>query len=252
MTHLVSVITPVFAPAADHLADAYASLIAQDMPSGWAWEWVVQEDGQTGEVAGLLPDDARISAGASRHGGPGVARTMALARAGGELVKVLDADDQLTLGALAREIAVMNEHPHVGWTTARVLDLLPDGSTLGFDFDPPEGLIARGQVLEHWRNHDHRAQVHPATLCLRRELLIRLGGWMALPASEDTGLLLAANAISDGYFVAEAGLLYRKWPGQSTSQAAHIDPDERAGRMRIIESRARALLEASPPHAGRR
>lgn len=97
-------------------------------------------------------------------------------------------------------------------------------------------------VLHHWLAHDHRAQVHPATLCMRRPLLLMLGGWMALPASEDTGLLLALNAVSTGYFIPDAGLLYRKWPGQSTAAAAHVDPAERVARMTIIESRAEALL----------
>ena len=120
----------------------------------------------------------------------------------------------------------------------RVLDLLPDGSTEGFDFDPPEGPIERGSVLEHWRSHDYRASVHPVTLCMRTELVLALGGWMALPASGDTALLMAANAISDGYFIATAGLLYRKWPGQQTSQAAHSDPAERQARMSIIDHRA--------------
>jgi len=68
-----------------------------------------------------------------------------------------------------------------------------------------------------------------------------LGGWMALPASSDTGLLMAADAVSDGYFSAETGLLYRKWPGQMTNQVAHTEPSERAARMRIIEERALAL-----------
>lgn len=73
---------------------------------------------------------------------------------------------------------------------------------------------------------------------------------MALPASGDTGLLLAANAISSGYFIADVGLLYRKWPGQMTSQAAHSDQVEQLARMTIIESRAEALTElwsAGPP-----
>ncbi|QEV39866.1 hypothetical protein CP978_16030 [Streptomyces nodosus] len=48
-----------------------------------------------------------------------------------------------------------------------------------------------------------------------------LGGWMALPSSEDTGLLMALNAVSTGWFIEECGLLYRKWPGQSTAQDAH-------------------------------
>jgi hypothetical protein len=89
--------------------------------------------------------------------------------------------------------------------------------------------------------HNYRAQVHPVTLCMRRELVMALGGWMALPASGDTGLLLAANAISTGYFITAVGLLYRKWPGQMTSQAAHIDETEWPARVAIIEARASAL-----------
>ena len=70
---------------------------------------------------------------------------------------------------------------------------------------------------------------------MRRDLVMALGGWMALPASGDTGLLLAANAISTGYFITEVGLLYRKWPGQMTSQAVHTDETEWPARMAIIE-----------------
>jgi hypothetical protein len=182
---------------------------------------------------------------------------MALARATGSLVKVLDADDQLMPGCLARDIAVLTENSSVGWTTSRVLDLLPDGSTVGFALgDPPEGPLRRGSLLTYWLAHEHRAPVHPATLCIRRELLVVLGGWMALPASEDTGLLLAADAVSTGHFTAEPGLLYRKWPGQSTNHAAHHDPVERNSRMRIIQARAEALAgwkpgKLAPSGAGR-
>jgi hypothetical protein len=156
-------------------------------------------------------------------------------------MKVLDSDDQLAPGALSRDIVALSSHPDIGWTTARVLDLLPDGSTVGFDSDPAEGRIECGEVLKHWRAHDFRAQVHPATLCIRRELVFALGGWMALPASGDTGLLLAANAISPGYFIAETGMLYRKWLGQMTSQAGHTDVIERPARMAIIEARAMSI-----------
>ncbi|WP_239095798.1 glycosyltransferase family 2 protein [Micromonospora lutea] len=246
LTRLVSVITPVHAPSVEYLAGAYDSLVKQDMPDGWGWQWLVQEDGQTGALAQVLPDDPRISIGGGRPGGPGVARTLALSRVTGELVKVLDADDQLTAGALARDIAAFDTHPHIGWTTSRVLDLMPDGSTVGWDQDPDGGPIARGAVLAFWQANGYRAQVHPATLCIRRDLLLALGGWMALPASEDTGLLLAASAVSEGYFTREHGLLYRKWPGQVTSQAAHREPVEYEGRMRIIEARAVALASMLP------
>jgi glycosyltransferase involved in cell wall biosynthesis len=241
MTHVVSVVTPAYQPVPEHLTAAYDSLRNQVMPPGWQWQWVVQEDGQSGDVARMLPSDPRISPGSGRRAGEAATRNLCLSRATGELIKVLDADDQLTPGTLARDIAVLTGHPDIGWTAARVLDLLPDGSTAGFDADPAEGRIERGEVLRHWRSHQYRAQVHPATLCIRRDLLLALGGWMALPASGDTGLLLAASTICAGYFIAKPGLLYRKWPGQMTSQNAHTDQTEWPARMHIIESRAEAL-----------
>lgn len=196
MSHVVSVVTPAYRPVREHLTAAYQSIRDQVMPAGWEWQWVVQEDGQTGEVARMLPGDPRISPGRGRWAGEAATRNLCLSRAAGELVKVLDADDQLTPGALAREIGILTAHPDIGWTTARVLDLLPDGSMMGFDADPAEGRIERGEVLRHWRTHNYRAQVHPATLCIRRDLLLAMGGWMALPASGDTGLLLAVSTVS--------------------------------------------------------
>jgi len=239
----VDVITAVHPPAAPYLADAYASLVAQKLPDGWEWHWLIREDGRTESVRPHVPDDPRVTFTQGRPGGHGVARTMALAHATGSYVKVLDADDQLTPGALARDLAVLEEHPGRGWTTSRVLDLLPDGSTAGFDGDPDGGPLARGVVFDYWKANGYRAQVHPATLFARRDLLLALGGWMALPASEDTGLLLALNAVSPGWFTREYGLLYRKWPGQATAQASHTDTVERDARMTVIELRVQALAK---------
>ncbi|WP_338017546.1 glycosyltransferase family 2 protein [Streptomyces adustus] len=237
----VVIVTAVHPPSARFLPEAYRSLCEQRLPRGWDWQWVIQEDGRTDAVRRHVPDDRRISFGQGRPGGPGVARTIALARADGPYVKVLDADDRLAEGALARDLAVLEADPGIGWTTSRALDVLPDGSTAGFPGDPDDGPVERGAVLDFWKANDFRAPVHPATLCVRRELLLALGGWMALPASEDTGLLLALNSVSRGWFSAEVGLLYRKWEGQATGQAAHTDPAERAARMTVVEQRARAL-----------
>ncbi|WP_189455991.1 glycosyltransferase family 2 protein [Streptomyces abikoensis] len=241
MQRRIIIVTAVHGPSAHHLPDAYRSLCAQKLPDGWEWHWVIQEDGKTEHVAPHVPDDERVTFLQGRPGGPGVARTMALAHADGQYVKILDADDQLPEGALARDLAVLEQDSSLGWTTSRVLDLMPDGSLVGFDQDPEDGPIERGAVLDHWRAHSYRAQVHPATLFVRRDLLLALGGWMALPASEDTGLLLALDAVSRGYFTREVGLLYRKWPGQATGQAAHTDSAERDARMAVVEARAQAL-----------
>lgn len=241
MPRRLIVVTAVHGPSARFLPEAHKSLCAQELPTGWEWHWVIQEDGQTGEVGPYVPDDARVTFRQGRSGGPGVARTIALAHTEGEYAKILDADDQLTPGALARDLAALEADRAIGWTTSRALDLLPDGSTAGFPGDPDDGPVERGAVLDFWAANDFRAQVHPATLCVRRDLLLALGGWMALPASEDTGLLLALNSVSRGWFSAEVGLLYRKWEGQATGQASHLDPAERAARMAVVEARARAL-----------
>src|SRR2546421_684431 len=127
MSRLISVITAAHVLSVPYLLDAYESLIAQDLPAGWSWEWLLQEDGQTGAVAAAIPHDPRISVGSARPGGPGVTRTMAMARAQGELVRNLDADDMLLPGAIARDITVLTERPTVGWTTSRLLNWLPDG-----------------------------------------------------------------------------------------------------------------------------
>ncbi|NUV64413.1 glycosyltransferase [Streptomyces sp. CAI-85] len=246
----IVVVTAVHAPAGRHLPDSYASLCAQELPEGWEWHWVIQEDGTTDDVRPYVPDDPRVTFRQGRPGGPGVARTLALAHAEGAYVKVLDADDRLTPGALARDLAALERHPDIGWAVSRVLDLLPDGSTVGFPGDPAHGPLERGNVLSYWRAHDFRAPVHPASLCVRRELLTALGGWMALPASEDTGLLIALDAVSRGWFSADVGLLYRKWEGQVTGQAAHTDPVERRARMAVVEARARALASFGWHHAG--
>jgi len=241
MSRSIIIVTAVHAPSAPFLAEAYKSLREQELPDGWDWHWVIQEDGQTDKVAPHIPDDSRVTFRQGRPGGPGVARTIALAHAEGDYVKILDADDQLTPGVLARDLAALEADPTIGWATSRVLDFLPDGSTAGFPGDPANGSIERGEVLDFWKANGFRAQVHPATLFVRRDLLLALGGWMALPASEDTGLLLALSAVSRGWFNEEVGLLYRKWEGQMTGQTSHTEPVEREARMAVVEARARQL-----------
>lgn len=245
MNTLLSVITPLYEPVAGYLLDAYDSLAAQELPNGWQWEWLVQEDGRTGAAASILPDDPRIKLGDGRHGGVAITRNLALARSRGVYVKNLDQDDVLAPGVLARDIDVLERHPDVHWTTSRALDLLPDGSTAGVAGDPPDGRLETGFVPEQWRAREYRLPVHPATMCLRREYAVALGGWMAVPGSDDTGLLVAASTLRPGYFHAETGLLYLKWPGQESAQPRHREPVEWRARMSLIDERARALSAMS-------
>lgn len=238
---LISVITPVYNPDPEHLRAAQQSLVDQELPPGWAVEWLVQEDGTTGVAQDILSSRSWILHGLGRHNGVAITRNLALSRAKGTLIRNLDQDDVLTPGALARDIAALDQHPDIGWATSRVLDLLADGSTVGFDNDPPGGRIEPGDPVRHWRAHDYRLPVHPTTLCIRRPLAIALGGWMAVPGSEDTGLLVAASTLAPGWFTEEVGLLYRKWPGQASAAPDHTETVEWQTRMNLISERADQL-----------
>ncbi|QNP73787.1 glycosyltransferase [Streptomyces roseirectus] len=241
MSSLISIITPVYDPRPAFLSAAYDSLAEQVLPPGWAWEWIVQEDGESGIAERLLPgDDPRIRFARGRRGGVAITRNLGLSRAAGALVKNLDQDDVLTPGVLARDVEALAD-PAIGWVTSRALDLLPDGTTAGVGGEPGPGPIPRRTVVERWRANGHHLPVHPATLCLRRSLAVALGGWMAVPGSDDTGLLIAASTVVTGWFTGEPGLLYRRWPGQVSAGEAHSEPVERALRMRLISERADEL-----------
>lgn len=237
---VISVITAVIDGKHQYLRDTYQSLCAQEMPPGWSWQWVVQEDGQTGRpLAELPPSDPRISVGMARHGRAATARTLALARAEGMLMRTLDADDLLPPGALARDITTLMSHPEVGWCVSAALDLLPDGSLRPGPRDPAPGLLPPGVLAE-----GERVGLLPVvgtTLCTYTSLVRALGGWQALPADEDVALLLAVEAVADGWMIAEPGLLYRRWEGNSTGGDDHHCPSERAARRAALLDRADAL-----------
>lgn len=239
---VLTIITPVYDPPEDHLMAAYRSVAGQRLPDGWDLEWRVQEDGKAGRAQEILPSEDWIVHGGNRHRGQAMTRNLALSGARGELVKNLDQDDLLCPGTVARDISCLTDHPDVGWSTSRVLDLMPDGSLVEFGDDPEPGRIETGWAVDYWRTHNFRLPVHPTTLCIRTQLAVAMGGWMAVPGSEDTGLLVAASTLTDGWFHDEVGLHYRKHEGQESAAAAHTEAGEWTSRMSLISQRADALL----------
>ncbi|MEV5302051.1 MULTISPECIES: hypothetical protein [Amycolatopsis methanolica group] len=68
-----------------------------------------------------------------------------------------------------------------------------------------------------------------------------LGGWPALTGAETVGLLLAAEAVVAGEFIAEPGVLYRKHDAQTTADDRYWDKAEAAARLESVLARADAL-----------
>lgn len=236
----ISIVTPVYNGGHHHLLELYECLCAQEMPPGWGWQWVVQEDGTSGVPTGQLPtDDPRISTACGRAGRAAMARTVALTRARGVLTRAIDADDVVTPGSLWRDIETLTAHPSYGWCVSACVDLHPDGSLTPGPFDPPAGPLAPGTLLA-----GHRAgklQVMGTTMCAYTDLIHAVGGWQAVPSSEDVALLLACEAVADGWMISDVSEIYRKRAVQTVTDPEYMDPAEKAARDGVVFSRADAL-----------
>jgi len=204
----ISVITVVLAGKDDHLGATWESLAGQELPPGWELQWVLQEDGETGEPLKRVPADPRISAGMAPWAGISRARTGALPRADGVLCRAVDADDLLTERALWRDIEVLAAHPEIGWCVSPAIDLFEDGTTRRGPRDPSPGPIPAGLMAAGER--EGLVPVVGQVMTTYTELVRLLGGWPAVRA-DDIGLLLAAEAIAPGWMQQEPGLMYRRW-----------------------------------------
>jgi glycosyltransferase involved in cell wall biosynthesis len=206
------------------------------MAAGWNWEWVVQEDGDTNIASDFLPADPRIVFGTGLRARAAVARTMALSLASGDRIRALDADDYLLPGALARDIEALDRN---AWCTSAAVDLVPGGHRVPGPYDPENGPVSPGRF--HAEQLEEQLSVQAVTFAAHTELVWALGGWPALTGAETVGLLLAAEAVSTGEFIAEPSLVYRKHDAQTTASPRYWDENETHARINAALKRADTL-----------
>ncbi|OLT48979.1 hypothetical protein BJF85_11065 [Saccharomonospora sp. CUA-673] len=236
---MLSVITAAYAPKAAFLAETAESLADQKLPDDWEFEWLVQEDGAepalesvVGRVAGV-----RYAANGTQAGIAGT-RNLALARARGELVRVLDHDDVLLDGALANPLTRLADEPALGWVMTAAGEIDETGVRSGGAAPARTGSVPRGTVGAVTDVGGSWSQMC-AGLTARTDLVRALGGWMAAPRSEDVGLMTALAELSDGYVDDEVGWLYRRHRAQT-----HLEADWQArgdAAVRMIDQRLAAL-----------
>ncbi|WP_313675761.1 glycosyltransferase [Mycolicibacterium sp.] len=147
---LISILTPAQKARRDFLRQAGESIAHQVMPPGWIVQWVVQEDGDEPDLCADLASfpfaDHRPN---RRQLGPGPTRNLALSRAKGELVRVLDSDDLLLPEALAEVIRAFECYPEIHWVASQADDLLPNGQRLACPLPIAAGLILPGTVTDY-------------------------------------------------------------------------------------------------------
>lgn len=213
---VISVLTPAHPGRARFVREAGESLAQQQLPDGWTLEWILQEDAAEEELANVAAEFpfARHDLN-GEHLGIAITRNLALTRASGELVHVLDSDDRLLPGALAVAITAFTAHEDIHWVAAQAHDLLPDGSLRSFDPLIEPGYLKAGAVNDYVLNHldDHgmgRWPFHHGCMTMRADTVRALGGWAAIPRSEDGLLLAALCEVTPGYFTPEVTWLVRQ------------------------------------------
>jgi len=247
---LLSILTATHAQPDSYLPETAASVAVQDLPAGWELEWIVQEDGASPAAGDLLAQMPHVRYEANHAQlGPAVTRNLALARARGSLVQLLDHDDLLLPGALATLIPLFLEHP-IHWAVGQADDLLPDGTRRSYRSALPYGAIAPGLVNQWATAHEANWPIHCAGLMLRTTTLRALGGWIAAPSDDDIVMFAAVSQITTGYNEPTLTWLYRQHANQihrSSTWQARSAHGRRIALQRATAAEAAQLNLPAPP-----
>lgn len=131
------------------------------------------------------------------------------------------------------------EAPH-GWiATNRVTT---DGERRHW-WIPQERLYAKHEFAEEWL---HPSQIHPNSVFFDLELLLRIGGWAAIPSEEDVAAFLRATSVSAGLALPHVVTRYRIWTEMTIAERgfAHEYPSRQGliinmvNAMRTADGRA--------------
>lgn len=217
---LLSVLTAAIGRWAEFVAEAGDSVASQDVPEGWDVEWIVQEDGSDPCLASVCErfPMARYEANGEQLG-TAVTRNIGLTRAQGSLVHVLDCDDLLLPGGLRTAIETFDAYPQIHWVAGQADDLLPGPTRLPFPPMIRPGYIQAGEINSMILDHG-QTPVLCAGLTMRTNTVRALGGWVAVPRSDDLALLVAIAELTPGYLPDHATWLYRRHGEQTSRQSA--------------------------------
>ncbi|MEU8137042.1 glycosyltransferase family 2 protein [Streptodolium elevatio] len=240
-TSRISVITALYRKSLPYLPAAARSLATQDTPVDWIVCW--DGDAAPPDVSELVEDQCRphvpdlrlIAAG--RAAGPSTARTVALSHVRTQWTAVLDADDEWLPGGLDRLLASA-EATGTAWCAGLTDDLPGDGVEIAFPHYLVVGPQERGVVYDTYLRLGF-LPFHGCAVLWRTSVLWDVGGWPALPTSEDTALVLAASERHPGHYLGgDPVYRYRRHTEQT------VKGPEYAPRRRIAGAYHRARVEA--------
>jgi glycosyltransferase involved in cell wall biosynthesis len=119
---MVSLVMPVWKPNAAWFREAVRSALAED---GCPIELIVVDDGSPEPAADLLSDieDPRLTVVAVSHGGVSKARNAGIARAAGEAIRFIDADDVVAPGSTGHLLELSRPDGAIAYGSTLVCDI---------------------------------------------------------------------------------------------------------------------------------
>jgi hypothetical protein len=241
---LLTILTSTYPPSNKYLKLTAESIAASDqLPDGWEMEWVIQEDlgsidysqeNQEPVESSLLQAISGVQVKHKKNStslGIPQTRNLAIARSEGELIRNLDSDDLLPVNALADAVNSLIEYRSAVFVVGSVLDMKQDGSLSDFDpslfptvdwqgdfstlFEP--GLQKPGLLVSIFKE-EGVFPVHCSCATFRREIVLAVGGYPAIPRNDDLALFAPLSEIAPWVNLEQTALIYRRWEGQTTNQ----------------------------------
>lgn len=227
----ISILTTEYAPTAMYVEDTINSVTQQVLPEGWDYEWIIQEDGSDPRMGHRLRKIPHVQYEANGSQlGIAATRNLALARASGDLVQLLDHDDVLLPCALSTLLPAFN-NPDVHWAVGQADDLLADGKRASWDSALPYGIVPAGAANDWAIDHDGNWPVHCAGLMVRASTLRAIGGWVGIPSDDDIAMFAGLSEVAAGYNEKTVTWLYRQ----------HTQQIHRSEKWKVRESEGRYI-----------
>lgn len=206
----ISVVIPAY-NAATVIEEALDSVLAQTLAPH---EVIVVDDGSTDNTIPVVEKYASsVKLLRQSNGGAAAARNTGIQAATGEWVAFLDADDTWAPEKLEKQAAYIAKHPE----TVLVYT--------GFLLEDRFGCVTPRQPIppdEFWPSIRWRSPVNTSSALIRREALLRVGGFdTAFRLAQDWNLwyrLYRDNPPGSFGAVYEPLCFYRRWEGNATNK----------------------------------
>jgi glycosyltransferase involved in cell wall biosynthesis len=193
-----------------HLRAAIDGILAQTEQD---LELILVDDGSSDSTPAILAEYAakdpriRVLTNETNRGPACRNRGVDIARAA--LVAIQDADDLSSPDRLERQAAFLDAHPEVALVGTACKHVTEDGEELAVNHVPTTDGALRGELLE-------RTPFPPASMMVRREVFLELGGYRAgLPSGEDADFLLRLTDRHKLAALDEPLYVCRLWPHQT-------------------------------------